>query len=196
MSSSTTKLTERYEKAFVYASRLHATQVRKGNNVPYITHLMSVSSLVLEHGGTEDEAIAGLLHDAVEDQGGLSTGEEIRQLFGEQVYEIVLGCTDATTKPKPPWQQRKEAYIAHLSTASKSILRVSLADKIHNARSILADFRVLGDEVWERFQGKREGTLWYYRALVEAFRAIEDNHLEMVEELERIVSEMEGLAEE
>jgi (p)ppGpp synthase/HD superfamily hydrolase len=185
-------LSERFTQALIYATQLHATQVRKGSGVPYITHLLGVASIALEYGANEDEAIAALLHDAIEDQGGAPTREEIRHRFGENVTEIVDGCTDADTTPKPPWRQRKETYIAHIATASRSVLLVSAADKLHNARSILKDYRVLGESVWERFQGRKEGTLWYYRSLVEAFRQTESSPI--FEELERVILELEHLA--
>ncbi|MBD2297915.1 HD domain-containing protein [Nostoc sp. FACHB-190] len=134
------KLTSRFESALVYASRLHATQLRKGSNTPYISHLLSVAALVLEDGGDEDEAIAALLHDAIEDQGGEKTRAEIRQLFGDRVVNIVNGCTDAEVMPKPPWQQRKQAYIEKMRSASPEVRRVSQADKLHNIRSTIADW--------------------------------------------------------
>src|SRR5437879_9244246 len=163
-----TELSTRFEEALTFATRLHADQARKGTTIPYISHLLAVTSIVLEQGGNEDEAIAALLHDAIEDQGGASTREEIRRRFGETVVEIVNGCTDAEVVPKPPWRTRKEAYIAHLRTASASVRLVSAADKLHNARAILADYRVVGESLWERFNGGKEGTLWYYRELIEA----------------------------
>jgi GTP pyrophosphokinase len=185
-------LSDCFEEALTLAVRLHASQVRKGTAVPYIAHLLAVASLVLEQGADEDEVIAALLHDAVEDQGGEATLEEIRRRFGDRVAEIVDGCTDARTTPKPPWRGRKEAYLAHLSQAPAAVRLVSTADKLHNARTILADYRTLGEALWERFNGGREGTLWYYRSLVEAFRATGPSPL--VEELDRVVLEIERLA--
>jgi (p)ppGpp synthase/HD superfamily hydrolase len=185
-------LSARFEEALILAARWHAGQVRKETTIPYIAHLLGVASLVLEQGADEDEAIAALLHDAVEDQGGVVALEEIRRRFGDGVAEIVAGCTDAWTTPKPPWRERKEAYIAHLRQASASVRLVSAADKLHNARSILADYRVLGDALWSRFNGGKEGTLWYYRALVETLQAADPTPL--VEELDRVVSEIERLA--
>ena len=160
-------LSERFEQAFRFAFEIHRAQLRKGSQVPYIAHLMAVASLVLEDGGSEDEAIAALLHDAPEDQGGRPVLEQIRRRFGENVAQIVDGCTDTYETPKPAWRERKERYLAHLSHAAADVRRVSLADKLHNARSLLADLRRGGDGVWERFNGGKEGTLWYYRALVE-----------------------------
>jgi (p)ppGpp synthase/HD superfamily hydrolase len=184
-------LSNRFTQALIFATELHAKQTRKGTTIPYIAHLMAVCSLALEHGASEDEAIAALLHDAVEDQGGAVTREEIRRRFGDTVAEIVHGCTDADTIPKPPWQERKQAYLNHLPTASKSVRLVSMCDKLHNARSILNDYRVLGEAIWERFKGGKEGTLWYYRSLVQLFRLMDSNPL--VDELDRVVSELEFL---
>ncbi|HEV7860340.1 MAG TPA: HD domain-containing protein [Pyrinomonadaceae bacterium] len=187
-------LSARFDVALSFAARLHAGQLRKGTEIPYVAHLLAVAGLVLEYGGNEDEAIAALLHDAIEDQGGAATREVIRRLFGEEVTEIVNGCTDTEEMPKPPWRERKEAYLAHVREANSSVRLVSAADKLHNARSVLADLRVIGDEVWSRFKGGREGTLWYYRALVQAYRA-GGGSSPLVEELDRVVSEMERLAE-
>jgi GTP pyrophosphokinase len=158
-----------------------------------VAHLLAVTSLALEHGATEDEAIAAVLHDAIEDQGGAPTREEIRRRFGDVVTAIVDGCTDTDVVPKPPWRQRKEAYIAHVRSASPSVRLVSSADKLHNARSILADYRLLGEALWPRFTGGKEGTLWYYRALIDAYRAAGGTPL--VDELERVVGEIERLAQ-
>ena len=187
-------LTARFEEALVYAARLHAGQLRKGTAIPYVSHLLAVAGLVLENGGVEDEAIAALLHDAVEDQGGAATREEIRRRFGESVAVIVDGCTDAETIPKPPWRERKERYVAHIADAPASVRLVSASDKLHNARSILSDLRSDGEAVWQRFKGGKEGTLWYYRSLVEAFRAHGSSPL--VDELTRTVAAIERLAAE
>jgi (p)ppGpp synthase/HD superfamily hydrolase len=185
-------LTNRFAEAFAYAEALHSRQIRKGTRIPYVSHLMSVAALVLEDGGDEDEAIAGLLHDAVEDQGGQPTLDEIRRRFGERVARIVWGCTDSDVVPKPPWRERKERYVAHIREAEPEVRRVSSADKLHNARSILADYRVLGDELWSRFTASKDETLWYYRSLVEAFRAAGGGRL--VNELDIVVSKLERLA--
>jgi len=186
-------LTSRFDQACAYAARLHANQTRKGTNIPYLAHLLAVASLVLEDGGDEDEAVAALLHDAVEDQGGQATLEEIRRRFGEHVAGIVAGCTDADTMPKPPWKERKERYIAHIRQASSEVRRVSIADKLHNARSILRDYRALGEGFWERFSAGKDDQLWYYRELVKAFR--EAGSGEMLEELDRVVSDLEQLVD-
>jgi (p)ppGpp synthase/HD superfamily hydrolase len=165
------QLTQQFKEALDYALELHRYQQRKGSDIPYIAHLLAVSSLVLEDGGDEEQAIAALLHDAPEDQGGAKTLEAIRQRFGEGVADIVHGCTDTYESPKPPWRQRKEAYLEHLQSASEEVCRVSLADKLHNARSLLTDLLRCGDDVWERFNGGKEGTLWYYRSLLQVFRS-------------------------
>ena len=181
----------RFEQALVLAARLHREQKRKQTAIPYVSHLLAVAGLALEHGATEDEAIAALLHDAVEDQGGAATRELIRNRFGDAVADIVSGCSDAEGPPKPPWRARKEAYLAHLAEASPSVRLVSLADKLHNARCILADYRVCGEAVWQRFSGGREGTLWYYRALVEAFAA--HGRTRLLDELQRVLAELDEL---
>lgn len=185
-------LTSRFEEALSYAFRLHSTQTRKGSGVPYVSHLLAVTALVLEYGGDEDQAIAALLHDAVEDQGGLPTLEQIRARFGPQVAEIVLACSDSLETPKPPWRERKERYLAHLPTHLPAARLVSLADKVHNARTILADYGRIGPEIWERFKGGKDGTLWYYRELARVFRATGSEPL--IDELERLVGELENLS--
>jgi (p)ppGpp synthase/HD superfamily hydrolase len=162
-------LTDRFDDALAYASRLHREQTRKGSDIPYVAHLLAVCSLVIEHGGSEDQAIAALLHDAAEDQGGEPRLSEIRARYGAAVADIVADCTDAWTEPKPPWRPRKEAYLAALPSKPPASLLVSLADKTHNASAILGDYRELGDKLWDRFNGGREGTIWYYRSLSEVF---------------------------
>ena len=186
------KLGARFNEAFLFAAEKHASQTRKKTDVPYISHLMSVASLVLEAGGGEDEGVAALLHDVVEDCGGHPVLEEIRERFGDRVANIVEGCTDAYTIPKPPWKQRKLDYLEVLRRADEDVRLVSAADKLHNVRSILADYRREGDSVWERFSGRRDGTLWYYRAVLDVLRQGQANRL--VDELERVVTELETLA--
>jgi (p)ppGpp synthase/HD superfamily hydrolase len=181
----------RFERALVFATRKHAGQHRKGTTVPYVAHLLSVAALVLEAGGDEDLAIAALLHDVVEDCGGAPMLKEIRRRFGKRVAHVVDGCTDTDLDPKPPWRQRKEDYVAHLRTADADTRLVSAADKLHNVRSIVAAYREIGDRVWERFHGKRDGTLWYYRALLDEFRRKQSSPL--IPELERAVTELEAL---
>lgn len=176
----------RFDRAVMLARTLHADQQRKGGDIPYLAHLLGVASLVLEDGGTEDEAIAALLHDAVEDQGGAETLKLIRRQFGDRVAQIVEACSDTDVVPKPPWRARKEAYIAHLADADPGVLRVSLADKLHNARAILFDLQTVGDELWTRFNAERADTIWYYQALADAFAS--HNPGPMVEELRRTVA--------
>lgn len=187
-------LSPRFERALVLANRLHARQKRKGTDIPYVAHLMTVAGIVLEAGGDEEMAIAALLHDAVEDQGGKPTLRKIRSLFGKRVADIVAGCTDSDADPKPPWRQRKEDYIAHLRHASPEVRLVSAADKLHNSRAALSDYRRVGEALWPRFSGRRDGTLWYYRTLVDTFRAAGSNSV--VDELGRVVAELERWAAE
>jgi (p)ppGpp synthase/HD superfamily hydrolase len=188
-SQKVTPLGPRFERALLFATRKHAGQHRKGTTVPYVAHLLGVASLVLEAGGDEDLAIAALLHDVVEDCGGAPMLKEIRRRFGERVAHVVDGCTDTDVDPKPPWRQRKEDYIAHLRTADADTRLVSAADKLHNVRSIVATYREIGDRVWERFHGKRDGTLWYYRTLLDEFQRKKSSLL--IRELERAVIELE-----
>jgi (p)ppGpp synthase/HD superfamily hydrolase len=183
------KLSRRFEQALLFATRKHATQSRKGTPAPYISHLMGVAGLVLEAGGDEDLAIAALLHDVVEDCGGTSMLKEVRRRFGKRVAHVVQGCTDTDQDPKPPWRERKENYIKHLRTANADVHLVSAADKVHNARHILTDYYEVGEPIWDRFNGKRDGTLWYYRALLKEFRRRKTNRL--VNELARVVKELE-----
>lgn len=186
------KLGPRFEKALAFANRKHAGQTRKKTDIPYISHLLSVAGLVLEAGGDEDLAIAALLHDVVEDCGGAPVLKEIRSHFGRRVAHVVEGCTDTDVTPKPPWRKRKKDYIKHLRRSDKDIHLVSAADKLHNARAILVDYRELGESTWEHFQGKREGTLWYYRALVREFGRKNTNRL--TRELKRVVTELEAVS--
>jgi (p)ppGpp synthase/HD superfamily hydrolase len=183
---------EKFEAALVYAARLHRDQTRKGSGIPYVNHLLAVAAIVGENGGTEEEVISALLHDAPEDHGGRARLEEIRERFGDDVAEIVASCTDTYEDPKPTWQPRKEAYVAHVRTAPASVRLVSAADKLHNARAILADLRVSGDKLWDRFTGGKEGTLWYYRALVDAYTIAGTNAV--VDELGEVVRKIESLA--
>ena len=183
---------EKFEDALVYAARLQRDQTRKGSGVPYVTHLLAVAAIVGENGGTEEEVVAALLHDAPEDMGGRKRLEDIRRRFGDEVAEIVAGCTDTYEDPKPAWRPRKETYIARVATAPPSVRLVSAADKLHNARSILADLRSLGEGLWDRFTGGKEGTLWYYRALTETYKRAGTNAV--VKELDRVVREIETLA--
>ncbi|MCP4612926.1 MAG: HD domain-containing protein [Planctomycetes bacterium] len=188
------KLTTRFNEALVYAAQLHADQFRNGTRIPYIAHLLAVASIALENGADEDQAIAALLHDAVEDQGGEKTSQEIRERFGDNVAEIVEGCTDTDIIPKPPWQKRKEDHMSHLKNAGRTVLLVSASDKLHNARAILTDYRQLGESLWSRFNGGKDGTLWYYRSLIETFKDSDQTPQVLINELEYVVSEIEHLA--
>jgi len=180
----------RFGEALVYANDLHATQERKGSGVPYVAHLLGVASLALEHGADEDEAIAALLHDSVEDQGGMATLVEVERRFGDRVAAIVLGCSDSTEEPKPPWRARKERYLEHLLTASPSILLVSACDKLYNARTIVTDHRRVGPSIWSRFRAGREGTRWYYAELARVFT---ERSSPVAYELSRTVAELLAL---
>ena len=160
---------DRLSQGVAFALTIHAAQTRKGTDTPYISHLLAVAGIVLEHGGDEDQAIAALLHDAVEDQGAHQE-PVIAARFGPRVARIVRGCTDADTLPKPPWHARKQAYLDHLAEAGPDVLLVSAADKLHNARAICADLKQHGAAVFDRFKGGQDGTLWYYIELVQRFR--------------------------
>ena len=182
-------LSSRFTEALSYVAALHAEQRRKVSGEPYLAHLLAVAAIVMEHGGNEDEAIAALLHDAVEDQGGMATLEEIRRRFGATVAEIVEGCSDAMVSPKPPWRQRKEAHIAHLREASPSVRLVVAADKLHNVGSLAREYRRRGESLWALFHGGRDGTLWYYRAVTDALKQAAATPI--VEELDRAVEELQ-----
>jgi (p)ppGpp synthase/HD superfamily hydrolase len=177
MSEHVQPLSEKFQSAMDYAFQLHKDQIRKGSNVPYISHLMAVTGLVLESDGDEDEAIAAVLHDAVEDQGGLATLEDIRRRFGEKVASIVKDCSDSFSTPKPPWRERKEKYLQKLETASPSVLKISLADKFHNIRSLYWAYLQQGEKTWDKFRGGKVGTLWYYHELSKAFHKHKANIL-------------------
>jgi (p)ppGpp synthase/HD superfamily hydrolase len=185
----------RFLSALTLAAELHAVQTRKSTDIPYISHLLGVASIAIDYGGDEDEAIGALLHDAAEDQGGRETLEKIRALFGNSVTDIVDSCTDAYAshgEEKPDWTMRKARYIAHLRNTSASVRLVSAADKLHNARSILMDYRQVGEKVFDRFKKKTVfHTLWYYRRLADVFLEIERNN-PLMQELDRVVSEIEG----
>jgi (p)ppGpp synthase/HD superfamily hydrolase len=186
------ELSPRFDEAYQFAAQAHRQQMRKGTEIPYLAHLLAVTALVLEDGGDEDQAIAALLHDAAEDQGGEVMLEEIRLRFGERVSRIVDGLSDTFEIPKPPWQARKERYLAHLREAPPEVRRVSLADKLHNARSILADLERNGEAVWSRFTTGKDGTLWYYHRLVETFTG---DPSPMVAELRHVVERLEQMSQ-
>jgi (p)ppGpp synthase/HD superfamily hydrolase len=189
-------LTPLFADALTFVCAAHAAQLRKGTDIPYIAHLLGVAGIVLEYGGNEEEAIAALLHDAIEDQGARMRAI-IERRYGPHVLAIVEGCTDTDVQPKPPWLARKQAYVSHVLEAPASTLLVSASDKLHNARALLRDIRTDGRRVWDRFTGKRDDTLWYYRALIEAFRRAQgDARLApLIDELDRVVTEIEALAE-
>lgn len=184
----------RFAEAVGWAAELHATQVRKGTAIPYLAHVLAVAAIALEHGADEDVAIAAVLHDAIEDCGGARIREVIAARFGGRVAAIVEGCTDADVTPKPPWRARKEAYLAHLPEAATDVLLVSASDKLHNARSLLADHRTVGEDLWGRFSGGREGTLWYYRSLVDAYRASGRVPAALLAEVDATVTALEAAA--
>ncbi|AFY38411.1 metal dependent phosphohydrolase [[Leptolyngbya] sp. PCC 7376] len=184
------ELSDRFSEALVFAEKLHRQQSRKGSGTPYVAHLLGVASTVLEAGGNEDEAIAALLHDAVEDQGGLATRDLIQEKFGDRVTEIVMGCSDSVEgEIKLPWRERKVAYLDHLKTAPKSVRLVSMADKLYNLQSIVRDYRLVGEDLWSRFRGKKDGTLWYYQELSKIF----DPEHPLTQEFKRAIATLDTL---
>ena len=188
-----TQLGARFHQALAFASLLHQEQRRKGAEpVPYVVHLLGVCAIVLENGGSEDEAIAALLHDAVEDQGGLKTAERIRAAFGDNVARIVLACSDATSVPKPPWQERKQGYHARLRTADVSTQLVSAADKLDNLRSIQRAVAREGDGYWEIFNASKSDSLWNYRTLAQIYLASHDARvLNVARQVDALVGQFE-----
>lgn len=186
------KLGPRFQRAFLLAAEKHAKQTRKASTTPYMAHLMGVAALALEFGGDEDIAIAALLHDVVEDCGGVPMLKDVKRRFGNRVAKIVEGCTDSDSHPKPPWRARKETYLQRLKQADAETRLVSAADKLNNVRSILADYREVGESVWQRFNGGRDGTLWYYRALLAEFKRGGSNRL--IREFELAVLQLEAEA--
>lgn len=186
-------LGDRFERALELAARLHRRQNRKGTTVPYVAHLLGVCSLVLEHGGGENEAIAALLHDAVEDQGGERTFLSIREQFGDEVAAMVAACTDAWTSPKPPWKQRKTEYLQRLPGESDGALLVSAADKLYNARSIVTAYRAHGELVWGRFAQGRDAQVWYFQSVAAALRATGRVPPAILDELDRELATLEAL---
>jgi len=194
-------ISPRFIDALAYAADLHAGQWKKGTQIPYVAHLLGTCAIALEHGADEDAAIAALLHDAIEDQGGVTVEAAIRERYGPRVAAIVRACSDSDGEPKPPWLERKQAYISHLATADRMTLIVSAADKLDNTRRILADLRAAiaagqpdAAAVWDRFKAGRDGQLWYYRALVDAFRANPEHEPRLIDELARTVAAIEDLA--
>ena len=189
------KLSEKFEEALIYATRAHSDQMRKKTGIPFVAHILGVTAIALEYGANEKEAKGALLHDTVEDCGGAERLRDIGEKFGDDVARIVDGCTDTYEAPKPPWLERKRAYIDHLKNSDRSTRLVSASDKLHNTRAILAELRRTGVEVFERFSGKKDGTVWYYRTLVTAFRQHGD-HSDLIDELDRVVSEIEQFVRE
>lgn len=188
-----TELGGDFRRALDYAFDAHAGQTRKGSDIPYVAHLLGVAALVLEAGGDETEAIAALLHDVAEDQGGEERLADVRERFGGRVAEIVRACSDTLVRPKPPWHERKPAYVEHLrETDDRSVLLVSAADKLHNARAVLADLQAQGPAVWDRFSAPVDDQLWYYRTLADAY--LERLPGPLAEELDRVVGEIQRRA--
>jgi (p)ppGpp synthase/HD superfamily hydrolase len=186
------RLSRQFEKALTYATRIHGGQLRKKTRIPYIAHIIGVAAIAMEYGANETEAIAALLHDAVEDCGGAKRLRDIERKFGKKVARIVDGCTDTDRRPKPPWLERKKAYVAHVRHAPMPTKLVSASDKLHNVRAILMDYRKEGERLWSRFNGGKQGALWYYRALVKAFTG---QHIEpLVQELNRTLTQLEFLS--
>ena len=186
------RLSRHFEKALTYATRIHGGQLRKKTRIPYIAHIIGVAAIAMEYGANETEAIAALLHDAVEDCGGAKRLRDIERKFGKKVAQIVDGCTDTDRTPKPPWLERKKAYVAHVRHAPMPTKLVSASDKLHNIRAILMDYRKEGESLWSRFNAGKRGALWYYRALVNAFtgKRIEP----LVQELNRTLTQLELLS--
>lgn len=189
-----TKLSASFDRAVRLARELHGDQVRKSTEIPYISHLLAVTAIVLENGADEEVAIAAMLHDAIEDGGGAQARERIRHEFGDRVADIVSECSDTDEFPKPPWKERKERYIAHLAFASGDALLVSAADKLHNARAILADLRTHGEGVWERFNAGKDEILWYYRSVHQALERREALPPELLRELITVIDEISRVA--
>jgi (p)ppGpp synthase/HD superfamily hydrolase len=187
--------TDRFVSAMTYAHQVHQGQRRKGTGIPYIAHVLGVAAIAMEYGADEDEAIGALLHDAAEDGGGEATLAEIRARFGDAVGDIVLGCSDSLVEDpedKLPWRERKENYLAHLEHATASVCLVSAADKLHNVRAIIRDFHQHGDDIWPRFQGQRDGTLWYYETVADAL--VRRFHSPLTRDLQHSVDELLALA--
>ncbi len=185
-------LTERFDRALGVAARLHRDQVRKGTTVPYMSHLIGACSIALEFGANEDQAIAALLHDAIEDVEPVEAARAEVDKFGPEVRRIVEACTDGDSHPRPPWRGRKEAYIARLAHEDGAALLVSASDKLHNARAIVGDLHRHGPAVWGRFNADSD-QLWYYRSLVIAFRSNPEHEPALIDALDRTVTEMEAL---
>jgi len=193
-------LGERFSEATTYALAKHRRQIRKGSRIPYAAHLFAVTAIVLEMGSDEEEAIVALLHDVIEDQGGAEAEAEIRERFGDRIAAMVRDLSDTDVIPKPPWRDRKEAYIAGVAAHEIGAVRVSIADKLHNARAIVLDHRIVGDEIWDRFSADGPGTLWYYESLLDAFdrrrEELGPGALAALEELRRSVAELRAIVDD
>jgi (p)ppGpp synthase/HD superfamily hydrolase len=187
-------LSRRFDDAVGFVLEKHRHQLRKGTEIPYVSHLLAVAAIVLEYGGTEDEAIAAVLHDVVEDQGGRPVLEQIRAEFGAPVADTVEGCTDAETNPRPRWRERKERYLEHLPGASASVHLVAAADKLHNLRAIIRDYRRIGEGVWSRFNSGRDGILWYHHSVLEQLKLADRAPSGLLDELESAVRELSEAA--
>ena len=185
---------QKYQKALNFSYKLHRKQIRKGTQIPYFFHLSSVSNHVIENGGNTDEAIAGLLHDAVEDQGGKKTLTLIRKKFGNKVAKIVEDCTDTNIEPKPPWLKRKKKYIENLKFKSQSSLLVSLCDKTHNASCIVNDYGRAGNKLWKRFTAKPKQICWYYDSLGKCYFKNLKGHKVLKQNFKKLVTEMKRVA--
>lgn len=183
-------LSDRFIKAITFANEVHGSQVRKGTQIPYISHILAVTSLVMGAGGSEDEIIAALLHDTVEDGGGEPVLNKIKKRFGQNVASIVDDCTETYEDPKPPWKGRKEAYISHIKEANPSVRLVSCADKLHNVQSLLSDYKQVGEVLWNRFNASKEETLWFYQSMADVF-CISGEGLRIYAELDDAVKELE-----
>ncbi len=185
---------KKYKKAIDYAFALHSNQYRKGTSIPYFTHLVSVSNNVIENGGNTDEVIAGLLHDAVEDQGGEKTLKLIKKRFGNKVAKIVEECTDTKITPKPPWLERKKKYLSGMKKSTQSSLFVSLCDKLHNATCIVNDYQRVGRKLWKRFNASPKQVYWYHNSLyknfsknLKGYKILKKNYYQIVNEMRKIV---------
>ena len=185
-------LSRQFEKALTYATRIHGGQLRKKTRIPYIAHILGVAAIAMEYGADETEAIAALLHDAVEDCGGAKRLRDIERKFGKDVARIVEGCTDTDQTPKPPWLERKKAYVTHVRRSPMPTKLVSASDTLHNVRAILMDYRKEGEKLWSRFNRGKRGALWYYRSLVSAFNGKRIQPL--VQELDRTLTKLELLS--
>ncbi len=191
------RLSSRFTDAMAFAFEVHREQTKKGSSVPYISHLLEVTGTVLTYGGDEDEAISALLHDSVEDHSDAVSFASLAERFGARVAKIVESCSDTSVSPKPPWKPRKERYIEHLYSANESVMIVSAADKLSNARAVMKDYRQIGEKVWSRFNAGKEDQLWYYRSVTAALtqRGKGTRVQPLIEELDRAVRKLESLCE-